>query len=181
MREEVERVVREEGWTKQAIQKMRLVDSFLRESQRFYGLGSTSLNRKALQDFTFSDGTFIPAGSFVAAAALPTHFDERYYENPDIFNPWRFAEMRSEDGEGLKHQMVTTSTEYVTFGHGRHACPGRFFAAQELKAMMAHLVVTYDVKMEKEGVVPEPTYIAAQLLTDSKAEVMFRRRLAKGL
>ncbi|THH28038.1 hypothetical protein EUX98_g6153 [Antrodiella citrinella] len=33
----------------------------------------------------------------------------------------------------------------------RHACPGQFFAANELKAMMAHVVLTYDLSLEKEG------------------------------
>ena len=47
MREEVERVVKEEGWNKLALQKMHKIDSFLKESQRFDGLGSgeTSLLR----------------------------------------------------------------------------------------------------------------------------------------
>ncbi len=40
MREEVERVIAEEGWTKAAMQKMRKVDSFMKECQRIYGLGS---------------------------------------------------------------------------------------------------------------------------------------------
>ena len=40
MREEVERVVKEEGWNKLALQKMHKIDSFLKESQRFDGLGS---------------------------------------------------------------------------------------------------------------------------------------------
>ena len=77
------------------------------------------MTRKALKDFTFSDGTFIPKGCFVSAAEAPTHFDEANYEYPDEFNPWRFVD--EEDVEGVKNQMVTTSTEYVTFGHGRFA------------------------------------------------------------
>lgn len=40
MREEVDKVVAEDGWSKAAMQKMRKVDSFLRECQRMYGLGS---------------------------------------------------------------------------------------------------------------------------------------------
>lgn len=39
MREEVERVVKEEGWTKAALNSMFKVDSFLRESQRLKGNG----------------------------------------------------------------------------------------------------------------------------------------------
>jgi hypothetical protein len=36
MREEVQRVIAEDGWTKAAIGKMHKVDSFLRESQRLH-------------------------------------------------------------------------------------------------------------------------------------------------
>lgn len=176
MREEVEHVIKEEGWTKAAMQKLRRVDSFMKECQRYFGLASVTMTRKALKDFTFSDGTFIPAGTIVSAASDATHFDGHFYDNPEVFNPWRFADMRSEDGEGTKHQMVSTSNEYIPFGHGRHACPGRFFAANELKGMMAHVVLTYDVKMEKEGVIPEPTWIATNCMPNDKAEVMFRRR-----
>ena len=41
MREEVEAVLADEGgWSKAALQKMRKVDSFLKECQRYEGLGA---------------------------------------------------------------------------------------------------------------------------------------------
>lgn len=43
MREEVERVIKEDGWTKVAMTKMRKLDSFLKETQRFNGIGSGML------------------------------------------------------------------------------------------------------------------------------------------
>ncbi|KAJ3480751.1 hypothetical protein NLI96_g8124 [Meripilus lineatus] len=176
MRDEVESIVKSEGWTKAAMQKMRKVDSFLRECQRYYGLGPTSMTRLALQDFQFSDGTRIPQGTFVSIAAEATHRDDNVYDEANQFNPWRFANLREEEGEGLKHQMVSTSPQYTPFGHGKHACPGRFFAANELKAMMAHLVLTYDVKMEEEGVIPQSLRFFFNTTPNPKAEVLFRRR-----
>ena len=77
--------------------------------------------RSAMQDLQFSNGIRIPKGTIVAAAAVPMHMDEEIYPNPNMFNPWRFSDLRQEDGEGLKHQFVSTSAEYVPFGHGRHA------------------------------------------------------------
>ena len=77
--------------------------------------------RKAKQDFTLSDGTFIPAGTLVAGASTATHRDARNYDNPEVFDPLRFADMRSEEGASIKHQFVSTSPEYVPFGHGKHA------------------------------------------------------------
>ena len=79
------------------------------------------LNRKARVDYTFSDGTFLPKGSHVAACRDATHDDSGYYPDPYVFDPWRFANMRDEAGEGTKHQMVSTSNGYLPFGHGKHA------------------------------------------------------------
>lgn len=44
LREEVERIIAEEGWSKKAMSRMHRVDSFLRESLRYNGIeSSTSL------------------------------------------------------------------------------------------------------------------------------------------
>lgn len=65
-------------------------------------------------------------------------------------------------------------TDFVAFGHGRHACPGRFFAANELKAMLAHVVSEYDVRLE-EATYPRNFFVGAALVP-GKARVMFRKR-----
>ena len=33
------------------------------------------------------------------------------------------------------------------FGYGRHACPGRFFATNEIKMIVAKMILDYDIKM----------------------------------
>ncbi|KAH7926847.1 cytochrome P450 [Leucogyrophana mollusca] len=176
LREEVEAIVAKEGWSKGAMVKMRKVDSFLKETQRIDGIGCLSMGRKALKDFTFSDGTFVPKGTIVSVASYATHHDDTVYENADVFEPFRFADLREEEGEAVKHQMVSTNLEYLPFGHGRHACPGRFFAANELKAMLAHIVVAYDVKLEGDGPRPSNLNFGSAFGANPKAKVMFRRR-----
>ena len=79
------------------------------------------MTRLALKDYTFSDGTTVPKGGMVSVAAGPIHTDMENYENPDVFDPWRFSNIRDEDGEGVKHQLVATALDYVPFGHGKHA------------------------------------------------------------
>jgi len=178
LREEVAAIVQEEGWTKAATERMHKMDSYLKEVQRVTGLGAWSVNRKVLKDFTLSDGTTIPAGTNVAASARPIHYDDDYYVDAHVFDPWRFSRMREEDteGSGLKYQMISANAHYLPFGTGRNACPGRFFAANELKAMLAHVVMTYDVKMENEGVIPPSSWIFASLVPSSTGEVLFRKR-----
>lgn len=42
IREEVERIIAEEGWTKPSMTKMRKLDSFMKESQRYTGIGMSA-------------------------------------------------------------------------------------------------------------------------------------------
>ena len=135
------------------------------------------MNRKAMKDTVLSDGTFIPKGSFVAANMVTIHNDPNIYPEPREFRPWRFSDMREHSADdALKHQSVNTNVEYLTFGHGRHACPGRFFAMNELKAMMAYVVMNYDIRTEEEGVRP-PNYISGMaVIPNPMAKVLFRKR-----
>ncbi|KAG8216960.1 cytochrome P450 [Butyriboletus roseoflavus] len=156
---------------------MRKVDSFLKECHRLEGINSTSLMRKVLKGFAFSDGTFVPKGTMTLVAARAMHYEEAYYENAHAFEPFRFADLHEKDDEGRKHQFASTSAEYLAFGHGRHACPGRFFAASEMTAMLAHIVVMYDVKFADNATLPATVPLVTFLLPDPTAKVMFRRRV----
>ena len=44
LREEVEAVIANDGWTKAAMGKMRKLDSFMRESQRINGINGSELS-----------------------------------------------------------------------------------------------------------------------------------------
>ena len=75
-----------------------------------------------MSDLTLPDGTFLPAGSFLAANVIGIHRDESYYPGADKFDGFRFSRLREQSTEeSVKHQMVFTSPDYLAFGHGRHA------------------------------------------------------------
>ncbi|KAH9975530.1 cytochrome P450 [Lactifluus volemus] len=179
LREEVEAVVAEEGWTKAGMDKMYKIDSFIRETQRLDGLNIILVTRLVLRPFTFSNGVTVPPGVLVAVPAGAAHRDEEVYTNADKFEGFRFSKLRERDGDGVttRHQIVSVSPEHVPWGLGRHACPGRFFAATELKAMLAHIVVTYDMKFEEGKGAPPQLWIAGLYISRS-ANVMFRKRQA---
>ena len=75
--------------------------------------------RKALVDYTFSDGTSIPAGTHVTTGVLSAHRDEKNYPNPNEFDGFRFVNYNSDEDSNA--QVVATSKEFLSFGHGRHA------------------------------------------------------------
>ena len=133
------------------------------------------ISRVAVNDFIFSDGTTIPRGTSVAVSAHTAHFNDKVYEDPLKFDGFRFSKLR-ESSSKKALGMVSSSQDHLSFGHGRHVCPGRYFAACELKLMFAHIVTTYDVKLEVEGVRPPDMWFAVACVPDPNTNVLFRKR-----
>ena len=78
------------------------------------------MQRLALEDFTFKDGTSIPKGAFVSVAQHAIHTDAEYYNDPLIFDPWRFSRIREGESNFTKQMATTASVDYIPFGLGRH-------------------------------------------------------------
>lgn len=81
------------------------------------------MSRKAMQDFTFSDGTHVKKGQLVSAASRATHFDAAIYPDPEVYDGFRFYDEHEEktDELALPNRLVATSFDFLTFGTGRHA------------------------------------------------------------
>jgi cytochrome P450 len=177
LRHEVETAVAEEGWTKAGMDKMHKIDSFLRETQRLDGQDSETMTRLALRPFTFSNGVTVPAGTLVVVPGGTIHRHGKIYPNSEEFDGFRFAKLRKRDGDTVaRHQALSASADHLTFGSGRHACPGRFFAVNEVKALLAHIVVTYDIKFEDGEQAPRSIHIGSMRSMPGKANAMFRKR-----
>ena len=60
----------------------------------------------------------------------------------------------------------------------RARSPGRFFAASTLKALLARVVVDYDVRVAgaEPGVRPPNLHFASNILPDPSGRLMFRKR-----
>ena len=81
-----------------------------------------AMTRIALRPFTFSNGVTVPAGTIVSVPASATHTDESIYANAEEFDGFRFARLREsgDDKETSRHQSVSTSSEHLAFGLGKH-------------------------------------------------------------
>ncbi|KAI6145375.1 cytochrome P450 [Pisolithus tinctorius] len=175
LREEVQTIVGKDGWTKEALAKMRKVDSFLKEVQRFEGNASLGIKRRALKDITLSDGTFIPKGTYVCVASHAIHHDPCIYEDPDTFDPYRYVKLQDKQGDSSRYQLVAVSPESLMFGIGKAVCLGRFFAAMMLKLMFAHIILSYDLKLGDISY-SASLCIGPAIVANSSAKVMLRRR-----
>ncbi|CAO2647453.1 Nn.00g083750.m01.CDS01 [Neocucurbitaria sp. VM-36] len=162
LREESHRILREEGgWTKQGLSRMHRMDSAIRESQRVSPIALTFVHRKvvAKEGVITPEGVHVPYGTLLSCPWTPLAGDTDIHSHPEVFDAFRYSRAREEfnamsaeekaDVDALKLKqtgLVTTGVHHLPFGHGRHACPGRFFVSHELKMIFAHLLLNYDFK-----------------------------------
>ncbi|OAQ78207.1 cytochrome P450 monooxygenase [Purpureocillium lilacinum] len=178
LRDEAVAALSKEGWHKSALFKMTLLDSVLKESQRLKPIGLISMRRMALQDMTLSDGTFIPQGHSIGVSSHNMWTDASVHTDPQTWNPYRFVAMRNDPKKRHLSHLVATSPEHLAWGHGAHACPGRFFAAEEAKIALLNILLKYDVELP-EGVVPTSRVYGIALSHDPFLNVRIRRREAE--
>ena len=195
LREEAFRVFQESGgvWSKGTLSKLTRLDSVVRESLRLGSLGALGLNRKVVAKggLATPDGDHLPEGSLIALHAYGNQMMDGIYEDAATWKPFRFSDaresLRNEQTNGvsgekqaneyLKELQMTsamTGPGFLTFGHGRHACPGRFFAIQEIKLLVAHVILNFDFQhMDKR---PQNTWIGNTQIPPMKAMLTIRKR-----
>jgi cytochrome P450 len=67
----------------------------------------------------------------------------------------------------------------IHLGHGRHACPGRFFASAELKIVLLHILQHYDIELCDDYRKDRPlnSFVEVMAAQDVTYELRFRRRV----
>ena len=200
LREEAARCLATTGglWTKAAVAQMVRADSTARETLRINSFGTKAMMRQVMVDNLMTeDGILLPKGALVSVLAHPAQCDGEIYDEPLKFDPFRFSRLReqasgtatptSENGEARAVPKdgcltaVSTGPQNLIFGHGRHACPGRFLLDFELKMVLYYLFANYDVELlpEYEGKRPESEWVAEAMMPPSKGKIRVRRRLGK--
>ncbi|KAF5027510.1 hypothetical protein F66182_381 [Fusarium sp. NRRL 66182] len=118
--------------------RLDLMDSLIRESIRYNPIGETGIERAVGKrgGFTFSNGCHVPEGAILAAPIKAYQRDEGIY--PGGFNPRRSMQ------DAAHPKMTDISPDFLNFGLGRGACPGRFFTSNLLKLTLTHLLLEYD-------------------------------------
>ena len=185
LRDEITSVLAKNGrhWNKGALAAMPKLDSVMRESTRLNSLIVTAVNRKVVnpKGITTPSGTHLPKGTFVCGPSFPVFHDPVLYPEPHTFKPFRFVgnpTALGKEGEfdvqRARQTLTTTSPEYPAFGHGRHACAGRFFAATTLKLILAVILLEYDFEIQQKR--PENVWFGSNRIPPMKATIRVKRR-----
>jgi len=163
---------------------MYKLDSCVKESLRLNSASFAIMSRLALKDYTFKSGCnpfTLPKGVIVGVPGHAMHTShETYGTDSGEWKGFRFSELRDglDVAQSAKHQAVSTSFEYLAFSHGKNACPGRFFAVTELKLLLCHLLLNYDIRfLDKQGGKrPQNKYFSDIAIADLSAELEIKRR-----
>ncbi|KAI9249141.1 cytochrome P450 [Phascolomyces articulosus] len=135
-----------EVFTFDIIKNMPRLDSVCRESLRlrsqFFELAHTNIRDHKV---TLSNGVIIPSDGDVLINTWHNH----HQGGDDIgeFNPFRYVD--------TGYPATKVGDNYLVFGEGRHACPGRWLAVQEIKTIVSMLIHDYKFHAP-EGVVFPP-------------------------
>ncbi|KAH6896727.1 cytochrome P450 [Thelonectria olida] len=179
---------------KDSINKLRKLDSFMKESQRFSPPIYTSGTRICTDDIHLSTGHTLPKGTRICFPSFAVHTDPKTttyspaynpagYTPPDQFDGMRFYNLRNMAGKENRHQFATAGPESLVFGYGNHTCPGRFFASNEIKIILVELLMNWDFRLKgdvemKGGADKRPPNMEVDLVITPNPMAMleFKRR-----
>ncbi|KAK8034584.1 cytochrome P450 [Apiospora rasikravindrae] len=150
------------------------LDSFVRETGRMNPISMIGLLRVARKELRFRDGTTIPKGTRIGVPTVAIHHDATLYPKPDLFDGFRFSRLREEQpATTFEYGAASTGLDYLTFSHGKHVCPGRFFATELLKLVLAALIMRYDIKLPPNAK-PHKRYFGMHEIPDSNLRILVK-------
>lgn len=181
LREEIESVLKEHDgqWSKRAVARLEKLDSAIRESQRKNSIVSVAVSRTVLAEkgVTFPSGVHVPKGLRIAVPGYSVLQDPDIYPDPKTYKPLRFYNARQDEKDGYvksaRNALPTASQDFLAWGLGRNACPGRFFASNEIKMMLAYMLLNYDIEHLTER--PHNTWIVQNRIPPMKARLRIKR------
>lgn len=159
-----------------SLAKLEKMDSFVKESARHVSQNLLSVYRKALRPLHLSDGTVLPASSYVCVPSIDPDADRETTTRP--FDGFRWYRQRTEQpDQSARFLSVSTNPQALEFGAGSHACPGRFLAVTVIKSALAHTLAHYDLHMPSGQEPKEPQYNHVLVYTpDMEQSVEFVRQ-----
>jgi cytochrome P450 len=129
---ELDEVLEGRAPTPADLPKLIYTEMVVRESMRLYP-PAPGFAREPIEDVTIG-GYTVPRGSLVSVITTALHRDKRFFDDPDRFDPERFA-------PGWMDRIPRYA--YLPFGGGPRVCIGNHFALMEARLILATLAQRY--------------------------------------
>ena len=134
----------QDGMTLETLNQQQLIENAVRESERLHP-PLILLIRKVVRSLTYR-GHVIPKGALAMVSPAVSHRLAHVFEDPENFDPDRFADPRNEDKQ---HQYAL-----IGFGGGKHRCMGKNFAIMQIKALWTVLLDRFDFSLPSTFPIP---------------------------
>ncbi|CAL8140280.1 unnamed protein product [Orchesella dallaii] len=124
--------------TYDAVSSLKFVEQCLLETLRLYP-PAFMLMRNLKKNFIFDyegKNVNVPSGTHIIIGAYAIQRSEKYYPNPEVFNPDRFL-----PEECAKRNPYT----YLSFSAGPRNCVGYKFSMNELKTIVAYMLRKFEI------------------------------------
>jgi cytochrome P450 family 9 len=133
--------------TYEALQKMTYLDMVISEALRKWPPAPVT-DRLCVKDYNVKYGQYdftIEKGKFCWIPIYALHYDEKYFPNPQKFDPERFSEDNKKN--------INTGA-YLPFGVGPRNCIGSRFALMESKAVIYYMILNFHFEITAKTQVP---------------------------
>lgn len=167
------------------IHNMPLVNNVIKETLRMH-MPLHSVFRKVTNNILVPNTTYmVPRGHYVLISPGYAMTSDRWFPNPDYYDPHRWDEkthldMLKETGETVDYGFGAiskgVSSPYLPFGAGRHRCIGEHFAYCQLGTILTTYVYNIKWKLRPLGKVPDVDYTSMVTLPQVPAEILWEKR-----
>lgn len=124
---------------------LKYLDSVVKETLRFLPTVPRA-ERRANKDCMLGD-IWIPKDTLIIIPIYTLNHDEKYFDNPRIFDPNRF--LNAKENDKLKMNQV-----YMPFATGPRVCIGQQFALLEIKSVLVHVIKLFQFKLNNLTDIP---------------------------
>uniref|UniRef100_A0A093Y6M0 Ent-kaurene oxidase n=1 Tax=Talaromyces marneffei PM1 TaxID=1077442 RepID=A0A093Y6M0_TALMA len=179
LRTEIETSLEQHGreWSKTMLDSLHLLDSFIRETLRHHPAACFSGQRTAMESITLPDGMNLKPRSRIAFAAASTNMDPDNYKDASSFDALRFAGPDFSHRSEGRVKAAVFDEKFLSWGYGKQACPGRFYAVRLVKLVFGLLIHEYDIEWDSsKKEFPKVMAIEGTFLADMKANIRVRSR-----
>ncbi|MGG1945487.1 cytochrome P450 [Trinickia sp. NRRL B-1857] len=146
-REEVRRVLQGRAPTAQTLPSMQYLTQTIKEALRLYPVVPVLLGRVTTKTVPLGQWQ-VPAGAMFMLPVQLMHHDPRWFPEPEVFRPERFAPDAPELPRGV----------YMPFGTGPRVCLGQNLAMAEMTVIAAMLLQRFDLSVPEGMAAPRPTH-----------------------